>query len=923
MSSLPITSAFNDGYIAGLYESFLQDPNSVDSSWRQFFTVAQRIAGTGPSAPAAADPAYLRKVAGAAALIQAIRQYGHLDVQLDPLGGPPLSAAELKPEFHGITNADLETIPGPALGFADDSTAADAVARLRRTYSATIGFEVEHIEEEAEREWFRRVIEGGEMRRVLSGDEKTAVLRRLTEVDGLERFLGFAYQGYKRFSIEGTDALVPMLDAAIDGAARAGAREVVIGMAHRGRINVLTHVLDKPVAAIFEDFEGKHASTSAPNDTGDVKYHLGARTVRKLATGESVHVVLLPNPSHLEMVNPVVEGVARALQQARSSDTDADASRDEASVLPVLVHGDAAFPGEGIVAETFNLSSLRGYRTGGTLHIISNNQVGFTTDPRDGRSTYYASDLAKGFEVPIVHVNGDDAEACVAAVWIGLAYRARFGKDFLIDLVGYRRHGHNETDEPAFTQPLLYAAIRSHPTPREVWAARLVREGLLTDADVKALDAQVHAAFDRVLTQVKAAPAPTENGNGHHLAAPDLASIETSVRGDLLRGVNDRLLAWPSDFKPLPKLAKLLERRRAALGDAGGIDWGHAEALALGSLLMEGVSVRLTGQDSERGTFSHRQAVLHDYERGTSYAPLQHIPGAEGRFEVYNSPLSEMAVLAFEYGYSVASPQTLVMWEAQYGDFANVAQPIIDQFIASDRAKWGQDSGVVMLLPHGYEGGGPEHSSARLERFLQLSAENNLRVAYPSTPAQYFHVLRRQALASDRRPLVLMQPKSLLRLPQAASHLSDLSSGAFKPVIDDAVTAKASDQVRRMVLCTGKLYYDLAASTAKNGSVALVRVEELYPWPHEAIARVIDRYPALEEVVWAQEEPKNMGAWSFVAPRLRAAVGNTLPIRYIGRPERASPAEGYATSHTEQQTRIVADALAVSDTVGAAGAARG
>jgi len=923
MSSLPITSAFNDGYIAGLYESFLRDAASVDSSWRQFFTFAQSIAGGAPADSRPADAAYLRKVAGAAGLVQAIRQYGHLDVQLDPLGSPPLSAAELKPEFHGITNADLETIPGAALGFADDATAADAVARLRRTYSATIGLEVEHIEEEAEREWFRRVIEGGEMRRVLGADEKKAVLRRLTEVDGLERFLGFAYQGYKRFSIEGTDALVPMLDAAIDGAARAGAREVVIGMAHRGRINVLTHVLDRPVAAIFEDFEGKHASASTPNDTGDVKYHLGARTVRKLPTGESVHVVLLPNPSHLEMVNPVVEGVARALQQSRSAETDPDVSRDEASVLPVLVHGDAAFPGEGIVAETFNLSALRGYRTGGTLHIISNNQVGFTTDPRDGRSTYYASDLAKGFEVPIVHVNGDDAEACVATVWLGLAYRARFGKDFLIDLVGYRRHGHNETDEPAFTQPLLYAAIRSHPTPREVWAARLVREGLLSDDAVKALDAEVHAAFDRVLTQVKALPAPTENGNGHHAAAPDLASIETSVGADLLRGVNDRLLAWPSDFKPLPKLAKLLERRRAALGDAGGIDWGHAEALALGSLLMQGVSVRLTGQDSERGTFSHRQAVLHDYERGTSYAPLQHIPGAEGRFEIYNSPLSEMAVLAFEYGYSVASPQTLVMWEAQYGDFANVAQPIIDQFIASDRAKWGQDSGVVLLLPHGYEGGGPEHSSARLERFLQLSAENNLRVAYPSTPAQYFHVLRRQALAGDRRPLILMQPKSLLRLPQAASHLSDLSSGAFKPVIDDAIASQASELVRRMVLCTGKLYYDLAASTEKNQSISLVRVEELYPWPHEAIARVIDRYPALEDVVWAQEEPKNMGAWSFVAPRLRAAVGNTLPIRYIGRPERASPAEGYATSHTEQQTKIVADALALSDAAHAAGAARG
>jgi len=922
MSSLPITSAFNDGYIAGLYESFLRDPASVDSSWRQFFSVAQSLAGAGASAPAGAhDPAYLRKVAGAAALVQAIRQYGHLDVQLDPLGSPPLSAAELKPEFHGISSADLETIPGAALGFAEDDTAAAAVARLRRTYSSSIGFEFEHIEEEAERDWFRRAIEGGEMRRTLSADEKKAVLRRLTEVDGLERFLGLAYQGYKRFSIEGTDALVPMLDAAIDGAARAGAQEVVIGMAHRGRINVLTHVLDKPVAAIFEDFEGKHASTSAPNDTGDVKYHLGARTVRELSTGESVHVVLLPNPSHLEMVNPVVEGVSRALQQARSESKNGDVSPNEASVLPVLVHGDAAFPGEGVVAETFNLSYLRGYHTGGTLHIISNNQVGFTTDPRDGRSTYYASDLAKGFEVPIVHVNGDDAEACIAAVWLGLAYRARFGKDFLIDLVGYRRHGHNETDEPAFTQPLLYAAIRSHPTPREVWAARLVREGLLSDGDAKALDAEVQAAFDRVLTQVKAAPAPEENGNGHHAAAPDLASVDTSVRPDALRSVNERLLTWPSDFKPLPKLAKLLERRRAALGEAGGIDWGHAEALAFGSLLMQGVAVRLTGQDSERGTFSHRQAVLHDYEHGTSYAPLQHLPGATGRFEVYNSPLSEMAVLAFEYGYSVAAPQTLVIWEAQYGDFANVAQPIIDQFIASDRAKWGQDSGVVLLLPHGYEGGGPEHSSARLERFLQLAAENNMRIAYPSTPAQYFHILRRQAMASDRRPLVLMQPKSLLRLPQAASHLSDLSSGRFRPVIDSAT--QEIEHVRRVVLCTGKLYYDLAGQAAKNGAIALARIEELYPWPHEEIARVIDRYPALEEVVWAQEEPKNMGAWSFVAPRLRAAVGNTLPIRYIGRPERASPAEGYATAHTEQQTKIVTDALAVPDPVGAAGAARG
>ena len=890
MSTLPIISAFNDGYVAELYESFLRDPASVDDSWRQFFSFARSLAGSSPAGTASpvADATYLRKVAGAAGLVQAVRQYGHLDVQLDPLGSPPLSAAELKAEFHGITDDDLATIPGAALGFPSDATAADAIARLRAIYSSTIGFEFEHIEEEAEREWFRRAIEGGEMRRTLTPDEKKAVLRRLTEVDGLERFLGFAYQGYKRFSIEGTDALVPMLDAAIDGAARAGAREVVIGMAHRGRINVLTRVLDKPVAAIFEDFEGKHAGTSAPNDTGDVKYHLGARTVRTLPSGESVHVVLLPNPSHLEMVNPVVEGVARALQRVPGASDGGEPARDASSVLPILVHGDAAFPGEGIVAETFNLSHLRGYQTGGTLHIISNNQVGFTTDPRDGRSTYYASDLAKGFEVPIVHVNGDDAEACVVAVWLALAYRERFGKDFLIDLVGYRRHGHNETDEPAFTQPLLYAAIRSHPTPRLVWATRLVAERLVTEDDVAALDAAVRSTLDRIHTQVKAAPTAAPNGNGHD-AAQGVVAVDTAVRADALRALNEQLLTWPGNFNPLPKLAKLLERRRAAMGDAGGIDWGHAEALAWASLLAQGVSVRITGQDSERGTFSHRQAVLHDHERGTTYAPLQHVPGATGLFEVFNSPLSEMAVLAFEYGYSVAAPDSLVLWEAQYGDFANVAQPIIDQFIASDRAKWGQDSGVVLLLPHGYEGGGPEHSSARLERFLQLAAENNLRVVSPTTPAQFFHVLRRQALAPERRPLVVMQPKSLLRLPQAASRIGDLATGSFRSVIDDPTPGLVADSVRRIVFSTGKLYYDLAAA-GPAGGVALVRVEELYPWPHESIAAVLDRYTGVEEVIWAQEEPKNMGAWSFVAPRLRAAVGNTLPIRYIGRPERASPA---------------------------------
>jgi 2-oxoglutarate dehydrogenase E1 component len=641
------------------------------------------------------------------------------------------------------------------------------------------------------------------------------------------------------------------------------------------------------------------------SETGDVKYHLGANGKRKVASGDEVEIVLIPNPSHLEIVNPVLEGVARARQVFAGN-----GERDEAAVLPICVHGDAAFPGEGVVAETLNLSGLTAFRTGGTLHIIVNNQVGFTTDPIDARSTRYASDLAKGFEVPIVHVNADDAESCVHIVRLAIEYRAKFGKDFLIDVVGYRRHGHNETDEPAFTQPILYKKIRSHPSPREVWGSRLVAEGVVTEEQVKQIDADVAANFDRILTAMKAGEIHSPEYNPAKAAEADQSgagSGDTAVSEDLLRELNDRLLKWPPTLKVNPRLAKTLARRAEAMGDAGGIDWGHAETLAFASLLTEGKSVRLTGQDSERATFSHRQAVLHDSESGEIYVPLEHIAGggSHGRIEIYNSPLSEMAVLGFEYGYSTASEDTLVLWEAQYGDFVNVAQPIIDQFIAADRAKWGQDSGIVLLLPHGYEGQGPEHSSARLERFLQLCAEGNQRVAYPSTPAQYFHILRRQAQLYERRPLILMQPKSLLRLPEAASHLSDLASGSFRPVIDDPVASQVRPAVTRLVFCTGKIYYDLAPKRAPQ--VALVRVEELYPWPGNQIAQIVDLYPAIEEVVWAQEEPKNQGAWSYVAPRLRMSTGNALLTRYIGRLDRSSPAEGYAEVHKTEQARIIAE----------------
>ncbi|HEY0971211.1 MAG TPA: 2-oxoglutarate dehydrogenase E1 component [Gemmatimonadales bacterium] len=909
MSSLPISSVFNDGYVAEQYELYRRDPASVDESWRQFFRFAESIGGGGAAggAAGAASPELLRKVAGAASLVQAIRQYGHLAVTIDPLGSSPPGAAELTPEFHGITEADLAEVPGVALGFPERATGVEVIARLREVYSSRLGFEVWHLSDETEREWFRQQFRSGELLRPLDGDEKTAILRRLSEVDGLERFLGRAYVGAKRFSIEGTDTLVPLLDEAIAQAGKAGAREVVMAMAHRGRLNVLAHVLGKPYGTIFNEFDGKHAAGNAESGTGDVKYHLGFRSVRNVGDGCDVALELVPNPSHLEIANAVLQGVARAHQRVAGA---APGTRNTVDVMPLVMHGDAAFPGEGIVPETLNLSALRAYTVGGTLHVIVNNQVGFTTDPIDARSTHYASDLAKGFEIPVIHVNADDAEAVVMAVRLGVAYRMRFGKDFLIDLVGYRRWGHNEGDEPTFTQPELYERIRAHPTPREVWAQRLVADGVLTQDDVARLEKE---AFDR-LEQAHADVRAGKPVMSHDPATPESApttppSEETGVPVEELVQINEALLAWPGDFNPHQRLAKQLERRREALHADGGIEWGHAEALAFATLLREGTSVRITGQDAERGTFSHRHAVLHDVKTGDTFTPLARLPRSQAAFEVYNSALSETAVLAFEYGYSVAAPDTLTMWEAQFGDFANMAQVVIDQFITADRAKWGQDSGVVLLLPHGYEGQGPEHSSARLERFLQLSAEGNQRVVYPTTAAQIFHLLRRHVRQRPHRPLVVMTPKSLLRLPAAGSSLSDLTSGRFQAVIDDAAMADRRDQVTRVVFCSGKVYYDIVKERG-DAPVAVVRVEELYPWPHEELARVLDGYPNVAEVLWVQEEPQNMGAWSYAAPRLTAVTGTELAPRYVGRPERASPAEGYLGAHQTEQARIVSEALA-------------
>jgi 2-oxoglutarate dehydrogenase E1 component len=898
----PIASVFNDAYIAELYERYRRDPASVDESWRQFFRLAASL-GAGTAAPSdAPDQDFARRMVGVSRYLNSIRRYGYLAVPLDPLGSPPPGAMELTLEHYGITEADLALVTGDALGFPHLRTGREVAERLKYRYTRNLAVEFVHCGTEEERQWFRALFTAEQLTRPLTADEKRALLTRLSEVDGLERFLGRAFTGYKRFSIEGTDALVPMLDTAIDEAAAAGARHIAISMSHRGRINVLAHVLGKPVDHILGEFQGRHDHLGDVS-TGDVKYHLGFENERVTAGGRAVHLSLVPNPSHLEIVNPVLQGYTRAHQRQAG----APAVRDEKAVVPICIHGDAAFPGEGVVAETFNLARLRAYRVGGTLHVIVNNQVGFTTDPTDGRSTRFASDLAKGFEMPVIHVNGDDAEACVIAMRIAVAYRTTFGRDFLVDLVGYRRHGHNEGDEPTYTQPLLYEKIKAHPTPREVWGARLVAEGVVTQADVDAADAAVSAGLQALLDRSKADTSTDESDFAEPaVPAPQAPRGLTAAR---LVEFNEALLRWPPSFTPHPRLARQLERRRDAMGDAGGIDWGHAEALAFASILADDISIRFTGQDVERGTFSHRHAVLHDVVNGNEYIPLQHVAGSHAAFEIYNSALSELAVMGFEYGFSTAAPDALTLWEGQFGDFANVAQPIIDQFLAADRAKWGQDSGLVLLLPHGYEGQGPEHSSARLERFLQMCAEGNMHVAYPSTPAQYFHILRRQAGSAPRRPLVLMQPKSLLRLAQAASRVTDLAEHAFQPVIDDPAGPGKRQEVTRMVLCTGKVYYDLTAKPLAN-DVAVARVEELYPWPHAEVSRVLDLYPNVKDVAWVQEEPKNMGAWSYVAPRLRGSVGNALVIRYIGRPERASPAEGYPQTHTEEQARIVADALA-------------
>jgi 2-oxoglutarate dehydrogenase E1 component len=945
--SRPDVDGLNAGYAALLLEEYLENPEAVPAEWRELFESApeelvavhpglarllERAARNGgnghveapsapapspqpaavPAAPESPDPELLGGVAAAMALVKAFRMHGHLAARLDPLGAAPHGDPALEPErlIPKLTPKLQARIPASLLRlYVEGETLAEALPRLRETYTGTIAYEIEHISDHEERVWLRQAIESGRYRRALSGKERVRLLARLSEVEGMEHYLRRSFLGQKQFSIEGLDVMIPMLDEAIDLAAGEGAHEVVIGMAHRGRLNVLAHVIGRPYETILREFEGERTIdavvASDEGGTGDVKYHLGAQGTRSTSAGD-VTVTLVSNPSHLEAVDPVVEGRARAEQTDRSTP---EGYHDPRVALPILIHGDASFAGQGIVAETFNLQSLAGYSTGGTLHLIANNQVGFTTEPESGRSTRYASDLAKGFDVPIVHVNADDPEAALASIRLALAYRRKFAHDVVVDLVGYRRHGHNEQDEAAYTQPLFAAAIAEHATVREEFAARLVADGVLTQEEADELAARVQEALKQAHETLKRSfgtPAP-QPGEGR-IPSSTGARVETAVPADRLRSLNEELLRVPDGFSPHPKLMKQLERRRDAL-EEGGIDWGQAEALAFASLLVDGIPIRLTGQDTERGTFSHRHDVLHDVHTGGTYTPMQHLADAGASFEIFNSPLSEYACLGFEYGYSASAPEALVLWEAQFGDFVNGAEIIVDQFISAGLAKWRETSRLTLLLPHGYEGNGPEHSSARLERFLQLAAQENIRIANCTTAAQYFHLLRRQALDATARPLVVMTPKGLLRLKQAASSLDDLARGEFHPVLDDPTADHFG--VERLVLCQGKVYYDIVGhdEATRADRVAVARLEQLYPFPVEQAKALVARYPNLRELVWVQEEPQNMGAWRAIRHRLEEAKPENVPLLYVGRPWRASPSEGYPTAHLREQDRIVRAAL--------------
>ena len=915
-------SGYNQAYLQDLYEKYCEDPLAVDENLRAFFDqfpTTNDGRTTAYHLPAAVEEGFsLEKAVAMGRLAESIRQYGHFNARLDPLGSQPPGDPWLNEATYGLTVEELSALPASLVGEVSvqrSQNARQAIQRLRSLYSGTIGHDYLQIRSPEERNWLRLAVEEERYQPQWTTEERIALLERLTEVEVFERFLQRAFPGKTRFSIEGVDMMVPMLDELIRLAAESGMRHVLMGMAHRGRLNVLAHLLGMPYESILAEFkdplERRLRSDDALGYSGDVKYHLGGRQAVADECAACIEITLVPNPSHLEAVNPVVEGMARA---AGSQSRRPGAPQfDPLVALPVLIHGDAAFPGQGVVAETFNLYKLEGYHTGGTIHIITNNQLGFTTDPKEGRSTIFASDLAKGFRVPIAHVNADDPPACLLAVRLAWAYRQHFHRDFVIDLIGYRRHGHNEGDEPSFTQPRLYAIIEQHPTVRRQWAQRLIEMGELTPLVEEEMISSCEQRLQDILTGLDVNAALDGATDFSAPDRPDLNGFETAISLERLQDLSRALQELPENFHLHPKLTKARQRRSKWLEDIRwpAIDWAQAEELAFASILEEGISIRMTGQDVLRGTFSQRHAALFDYQSGQRYIPLQNLPQARASFEIHNSPLSELAALGFEYGYSIQAPERLVIWEAQYGDFINGAQVMVDEFITTARAKWLLKPGLVLLLPHGFEGQGPDHSSARLERFLSLYADENLQVVNCTTAAQYFHLLRRQSRLIQQfpLPLVVMTPKSLLRHPLVASAAVDFTQGGFQTLLTDRTPP---EQVERILLCSGKVAVDLTVSEVRrqNPQTAIVRVEQLAPFPSKQLAALLQHYPNLQEIRWVQEEPQNMGAWEFVRPVVEEIWGK--PLQVISRPRNASPAEGSNALHLYNQQRLIRRAFSAN-----------
>ena len=912
MNCPTVASRGNLELIEDQYQRWQHDAASVEESWRVFFEgyeLASSLNGT-QTATSTADLEAARLQSSVTRLVDTYREIGHYLADLDPLQLKPRRDSHELLELveFGLSEADLDRTFFTRVMPSGSATLRDLLAALRETYCRSIGVEYMHIQNPRVRRWLQERMEPVRNRPQFDLRQKRRIILKLNAAELFETFLHTHYVGQKRFSLEGGEMLIPLIDAITERSGQFGVREIILGMPHRGRLNVLANVLDKPYDLIFSEFEGSIPGTVAGD--GDVKYHLGFSADHVTVDGHSIHLSLTPNPSHLEAVNPVVEGRMRA-KQRRFQD------RDRKLGIPILIHGDAAFAGQGLVAETLNLSQLRGYKTGGTIHIVVNNQIGFTTSPIDSRSTRYCTDVAKMIEVPIFHVNGDDPEAVVYVAELATDFRETFGQDVVIDMVCYRKHGHNEGDEPAFIHPLMYAKIKERETVRALYTKALIAAGELSQAEADTIAETFKDKMESIYDEVhvrRVQPKPMQHGFGAHWKGLtprySFAPVETGVSGEALKALAEQLAKFPADFKPNPKIERILAARTEAMVN-GPMDWASAEALAFASLLTQEprkIPVRLSGQDSRRGTFSQRHSVLVDPNSGEEFYPLKNLAPDQADFNVFDSLLSEAAVLGFDYGYSLDEPHMLIMWEAQFGDFANGAQVIVDQFLASAESKWGRASGLVMLLPHGYEGQGPEHSSARLERFLSLCAEDNIQVVNATTPAQYFHLLRRQVLRDFRKPLIVMTPKSLLRHKQAVSMPDDLTRGTFREVIDD--TTETPDKVRRIVLCSGKVYYDLLAEREAKGKqrdVAIVRLEQLYPWPVEALSQALGRYRHARDFVWAQEESQNMGAWTFVSPRLNELTGHTF--EYVGRDASASPATGSKMVHDREQAELVEAAI--------------